>query len=761
MNLLRASFLFPALLASLLTASASGPFSQSKSINFYREVASRDIVGLGLRSDGRLIAGPMLQELAGIPLEDLWWDLEHLESDSWLIATGPNGRVIKADIDSSGATYQTTPWGESGSNHIFVLKKLSADLIVGGSNPDGQVIFWDAQGEELARVALPADSVFDLLWDDRGERLLAATGNPGSLYQIDPDVVLASSPDDNLESRGVTLLSSIRDRNLRRLALAADGAILGGSAPSGNLYRFSATQNEPVILMDQEAGEITDIQVGPNGDIYATLVVASGNTTRRVMQSANVQPPKEAESKAEDKKPDSPAPSIFEAPPIDAFTGRSELILVPGGDGIPRTLSSRNKVAMYRITRYGDKFLLGGGDDGEILGYDPLDRRALYFAGSNSAQINDIESLPNSGEFLLLSNNPLALSKLSSFRQGPRTAQTGSINLPTPSELGALRFNRLRDVDPVDLQIRMRANRSSDAAEGWTEWQTASREDDLWKVDGLIGKHVQVELELPADLAATAQLDQAELFFLPQNRRPVLRSFRIVSPNYGLVPRTTATQASTGNLTLGQVIGSSPNPSANSEDKQRQALLSSNLVPQLGAQVVTWTVSDPDGDNLNAKFSVRASESDEWIDLSVGANQGWLQFDRRSLAEGTYFSRLWIEEDAPRTPEDRQHVEFATDDLVIDLTPPVITAATVSEASGKTTVSIEARDAYSALEGVRLAFNNGYSVEVNQPTDGMLDGRSEQFFTSIDQRLIAMATAVEIYVMDSADNVAVKRIKIE
>jgi hypothetical protein len=208
-------------------------------------------------------------------------------------------------------------------------------------------------------------------------------------------------------------------------------------------------------------------------------------------------------------------------------------------------------------------------------------------------------------------------------------------------------------------------------------------------------------------------------------------------------------------------MGASPNASTTADDKKRQALHSSNLVPQPGAQVVTWTVSDPDGDRLNSTFSVRQSDEDEWIDLAVGPDRGWLQFDRRSLAEGTYFTRLTITEEAPRSPEDRQTVEFATDDLVIDLSPPVLEAVDLSIQATHLTVRVAVTDRLTSLAGIRLSFNNGHAVELGQPADGMLDGKSEQFVMEVDRRLIADATAVEVYATDRSDNTAVRRLKLE
>jgi hypothetical protein len=53
----------------------------------------------------------------------------------------------------------------------------------------------------------------------------------------------------------------VRDRNVRRLNQTADGHVLAGSAPEGNLYRFAPAGGEPVILLDNRNAEVTDIHV--------------------------------------------------------------------------------------------------------------------------------------------------------------------------------------------------------------------------------------------------------------------------------------------------------------------------------------------------------------------------------------------------------------------------------------------------------------------------------------------------------------------
>ncbi len=733
--------------------------SKSQSVSFYQKAVPRDLEGLAIRSDGRIIAGPVLRELAGNPVAPLWWDWEsgNTPASGW-IGSGPDGQILRVELDTAGGVFEVTDQIETPASHVFVVKRLPDGRLLAGGNPEGHLVLINGEGEVEQSARLPADSVFDILVAADGETAWVATGNPALLFRVDIGAFTQAPAEANLSDRGIERWGAVRDRNLRTLAFDQAGRVLAGSAPSGNLYRFDLEGSPPIILLDHESGEITDILLTPEGDVLATLVDAKGTARRRVMQSSQVQPA-QPEQETEKQEP-AKAPSIMEAPPVEKFSGRSELIKLPGGDGLPETLSARNNLAMYRIVPFAQGYLLPGGDDGELAGYDPVARRALTFAASDSAQLNDMAPLAGAGRFLLMSNNPANLSIIDFETPGPRRVQTSAIDLQTSSHIGSLRFNRLREIDPDSMKVELRANRGRDAVEGWSPWVEAVHQDGGWHAEGLTGRMVQVAISLPDAISESVELDQAKLYFLPQNRRPVLRSFRLISPNFALRERASGNATATS-LTLGQVIGSTPKTNSNPADQRRQALLSSPLVPETGAQVVTWTTSDPDGDNLTATFSVRHEKSEAWKDLLVDSESDWFQFDRRTLAEGVYFTRLVLNESAPRAESDRRSVTFSTDDLVIDLSPPTLEAEFTELPGGNFVFRVDAVDSLSLIAGVRLVFNNGYELTLVHPADGILDSRRETFLAEVSGRDVGTATEVEVYVEDAAANVASTRLQLK
>jgi hypothetical protein len=193
-------------------------------------------------------------------------------------------------------------------------------------------------------------------------------------------------------------------------------------------------------------------------------------------------------------------------------------------------------------------------------------------------------------------------------------------------------------------------------------------------------------------------------------------------------------------------------------ERRKSSFLGSQVVASPGTRVVFWTVTDPDGDNLVYTFSIRHEGDAAWTDLAVGATESYVQFDTLHLQEGTWFTRLVATQAAPRPEAERLSVTFDTDDLVVDHTPPVIEEALVRREPGKVIVSIRGRDALSLLDSAEFTFNNGVHETVEQPADGILDGRQETFVLELPAERLSGATSVEMTLYDSAGNGSTRRL---
>lgn len=752
-RLCRASLAFlivvTALTGSRLTAD---PLSRKFEVDFFRDVPSRNLKGLAARSDGRLVPGPILTKLDGALDADLLWCLEPGADGRWLVGSGPSGKILDVTLDRAAGTFTSTTLAALDETQILALKHLPDGRILAGTSPRGRLYLLGPDGTVITQLTLPVDSVLDLVLLDETTALVA-TGNPGKIYRVDlaafaqagltPDRV---NNDADLTTRGVTLFGEIRDRNVRRLLLVGD-RVIAGSAPRGNIYAFprAGGTDGPVILHENRDAEVTDLYAEPNGDFYAAFVFAGSTIESRLNRPA---PPPTGE-----RPPPIPDPGT-----IDRFTGRSTLMFFPSG-GFPETIASRAGSAFYRLGRRDNLVLIAGGEQGELLGYAIQERRGVNFAGSDASQLSALVPLDASGDaFLLLGNNAPQLVLIDFKASGIRSAETRRLDLGGPTRLGNLRFNRLREVEPSALTVSLRTSHGTDDVEGWTPWTSTTTADDAWRAEGLTGRYARLKVEIADGAGENLLIDKPTLFHLPQNRRPQLQDFRLLPPNFGIVPRSETPPPVS--MTLGQMLGTLRGEGAPGGDRGLQPILGSALLRQPGAQIAYWNVSDPDGDNLIATFSLRREGNATWTDLAVNSRESFVQFDTTHLQDGLYFTRLVVAEQAPRTEADRLTMTYETDDLVIDRTAPEILEASATRGPDGLTVTVRGRDALSLLAGIELVFNHGVRETLEQPADGILDGRDETFVMELPALRVQGATSVEVLLYDAVGNSAARRLQI-
>jgi hypothetical protein len=766
----------------------SDPLTKRLEIDFGRDVASRNLKGLATRSDGCIVAGPTLTELAGPTMGELLWTLEPVDKSgqSWLIGTGPEGRIVEVTLKGTG--YTTREVARVAEPQVFALRSLPGGALLAGTSPTG-ALYLIRDGKTMARVVLPVDSIFDVLLlpetpasavPDATARVsahpgaraaLVATGNPGRIYRIELDKFSAAgvnaaklSDPTALAAKGITLFGEIHDRNVRRLALLPGGKIAAGSAPHGNVYLFPSDGGHPVMLQENREAEVTDLLPQPNGDLYASIVFSSAPGEYRINRPTGptVGGALAATGAAITSTGDNVAatPAGSEASHADRFSGRSSAVFFPS-DGFPELLLTRNSLAFYRLARRDDLLLIAAGDQGEVLGWDLKNRLALTFAGSIGSQLNGLAAMPGSMDrFLLLRNNAPGLAQLEFDAAGPRRVETERLDLGVPAELGSLRFATLRGVALDSVQVEIKTSLAADETEGWTDWARLVPRDGAHLGANLRGRYLKLRIAVPAE-ARSFEIDPATLYNLPQNRRPVLTDFRVLPPNLLLNPPPEFSAPLV--TTLGQLLN--PNlpsalPEGIQDNRRKLGFLGSQLAPAPGNQAVYWTVSDADGDTLAYTFSIKPVDAATWTDLAVDIRENYAQFDTSQLSDGIYVSRLIVSEQAPRPVAQRLRTEFSTDDLVVDHTPPEILDAAARRDGNNLLVTVHGRDALSLLDGAELVFNNGYRESTAHPVDGISDGREETYELSCPSTKVTGATAIEIRLSDEMGNVAVRRLSL-
>ena len=184
----------------------------------------------------------------------------------------------------------------------------------------------------------------------------------------------------------------------------------------------------------------------------------------------------------------------------------------------------------------------------------------------------------------------------------------------------------------------------------------------------------------------------------------------------------------------------------------------SQVIPSPGTQVIIWNVTDPDGDNLLNTFSVRRDGDSKWTDIVAASKDNYAQFDTKHLPDGVYFTRLVATESSPRPVESRLSQTFETDDLIVDHTPPELVDAKAERSGNSVIVTVQGRDRLSLLEGIEVVFNNNVRETIEQPADGVRDGREETFKFEVPLARVSNATSVEVTLYDASGNGTAKRL---
>jgi hypothetical protein len=235
------------LVAFIAGTAFADPLSKKTDVDFFRDVPSRNLKRLATRSDGRLVAGPTLTEIAAPAPADLLWCLEPAgTANKFIVGTGPDGKILEFTFNPADATYKSTELAKLDDPQVYAVKALTNGGILAGTSPKG-ALHLVRGGQSVARTALPVDSIFDVLLLD-ADTALVATGNPARIYRVDLILFAASgfttekvTSSAQLAERGITLYAEIRDRNVRRLTRLADGRVVAGSSPKGNIYTFTSS----------------------------------------------------------------------------------------------------------------------------------------------------------------------------------------------------------------------------------------------------------------------------------------------------------------------------------------------------------------------------------------------------------------------------------------------------------------------------------------------------------------------------------------
>ena len=724
----------------LLTAvSASGASTQVWELSEYKDFLRGRFENVSLLQPGTLTPAPKLVDLF-TSNQPVIWTVATAPDEIIYVGTGHQGRVYRLDADNKVSLFWSAPEIE-----VFALAVGPEGEVYAGTSPNGKLyrISADGEGKEIFDpeqtyiwslvIAPPADDA-----NDKAPALYMATGDEGKIFQVD-------------QSGQGRVFAETKQRHVVSLALDAEGRLLAGTDPNGIAYRIDR-DGRLFALHDADLPEIRSLAVAPNGDIYAA---AMGGGASRITQSvssfaASAAAKTTVQVSAAAGGPGTPAtpsaggglvqPMVSVSQPVISYPGmeRSALLRIRPGEGVEKLWSSSEEnimavsVANDEAGSSQPKVVFATDRKGRI--YQLRDRRRVRLVTESGRE--QVTQLATDAKGLLVASAHAA--GLSRFEDTAKPAGTYESEVHDAKTLA--RWGRLTwqgdGVDSGRVKISTRAGNSAVPDDSWSAWSRAVEADADMEGPGAFAGVVSSPparyIQWRATLATTDDrvplLRGVRLAYLPRNSPPSVSELKIeASAEQGAATSTGVTSpaaAPAAEAAYSITVSASGSSAA--------APATSTTPTTLGAagrgMKISWKATDPDGDKLTASVAFRETAESAWKTIEKEIEEGHLEVDSESLADGTYRFRVVVSDRAANPPETARETDQISEPVLIDHTAPRVR---MTEVNGRESAAFEATDDASALAAAEYAIDAGNWVPVYS-ADGILDSRRESFTISLE-----------------------------
>ena len=171
---------------------------------------------------------------------------------------------------------------------------------------------------------------------------------------------------------------------------------------------------------------------------------------------------------------------------------------------------------------------------------------------------------------------------------------------------------------------------------------------------------------------------------------------------------------------------------------------------------IYWQADDPDGDRLIYSLYFRGEDETRWKLMRANMAENTFLIDADVFADGRYYFRV-VASDAPSNPANlAREAELVSAPILIDSTPPVVTASAPRRSDAMVEVDVDAEDRGSVLRRCEYSIDAGQWVPV-EAADGVTDSARERFLVRLD-KVSAGEHLIVIRVYDVAGNVGLTKV---
>jgi outer membrane protein assembly factor BamB len=737
------------LLLTLLAAAAYSAGTATWELNNYRDFVRGRFAGVSLSRDGRLRLSPKVETVlsSGQPVI---WSVAQSRDGTLYAGTGHRGRVFRVDKSGQSSVLWTADQPE-----VFAVAVDPQGALYAATSPNGAV--YRIEGGKAAEFFKPRVTYIWSLAFAKDGTLFVGTGDQGIVYRVD-----AAGKGEIYYETGQS--------NVTCLALDAQGRLLAGTEPNGIIYRIEA-RDRAFVLYDANLPEIRAITASPDGVVYAAA--QGGASMRRALAAspapqalpspapltgpaATITVTEEAAQGSIDLKPKpeaakpAPAPQVTsQFAPVSEFAGveKSALYRI-SPDNTVETLWSSKDENVYDLAVSGGQLVFSTDAQGRLYRLAP-DGKVTLLVQTNEGEVTRL--LQSAGGLLAATGDQGKV-----FRVEQDTGTSGVYESPAHDAGTVARWGRLSwlaETSPERrLVFRARSGNSLRPDRTWSDWSGPLSDSNGSPVPSPNARYIQWKAEFSGASGATPILDSVTLAYLPQNTPPVLRNITVTTQMVtAAASKTAGTQAvsSTYSITVTDT-GEAPPPASTGTPTQA---LPRSAVRQLQ---ITWQAEDPDNDRLTYSLHFRGEGEREWKLVKSDLQENTLSLDGDVLADGRYFFRVTASDSPSNPPAAAREAELISPPVLVDNTPPLVTAGTPRREGGRVEIEFEAVDGASALRRAEYSLDAGPWMPA-EAVDGILDSLRERLRVRLE-KLSAGEHLIVLRAYDSADNAGLAKV---
>jgi sugar lactone lactonase YvrE len=741
----------PLFLLALVAARGDAAGTATWEMGSYQDFLRGQFTGVSLSREGRLTLAPKTETLFSSD-QPVIWSVAQAPDGTLYAGTGHRGRVFKIDRSGKSEVFWAADQPE-----VFAIALDPKGALYAASSPKGK-IYRIESGKAVEFFSPGSVYIWSLVFAKDGT-LFVGTGDEGKVFRVDH-----SGKGEIYYETGQTHVTS--------LALDAQGRLLAGTEPNGILYRIEA-KDKAFVLYDADLPEIRAITAAPDGVIYAAA--QGGASTRRGIMATQTPPgvmgkpvvsatttsitvTDDAQGGVEIKpKPEAAKPASAATPQVT--TQFSPIVDISGieksalyrilPDNTVETLWSSKDENVYDILPSGGQIVFATDGKGRIYRLG-ADRKVTLLVQTNESEATRL--VQGAGGLLAATGN---LGKI--FRLGDALESSGVYEAPvhdagTVARWGKLNW-RAETTGGSRVTFRTRSGNSARPDKTWSDWSDPLSDSAGSQVSSPNARYLQWKAEFTGGGGPPPVLDNVTAAYLPQNTPPTVKSISVTvqASGAGAAAKPAAAQApgASYSITVTDTGEAGPATSAGTPTQ--------TLGRAAARQIqITWQAEDLDGDRLVYALHFRGEDEREWKLVKADLQENTITLDGDVLADGRYFFRVTASDQLSNPRSSAREAELVSAPVLIDNTPPRVTAGEPKREGSRVEIDIEAVDAASALRRAEYSVDAGRWTPL-EAADGIIDSASERFVLRLEN-VSPGEHLIVVRVYDAADNAGLTKV---